>query len=209
MLYPKIRTMWARESVKPHRIQVGHFDNYTFEFLADNSWYATEKVDGTNVRVMWDGYKVSFGGRTDNAQMPIFLLDRLMDLFGGEANEQMFESTFGETPVTLFGEGFGGKIQKNNYGDVDFTLFDVRIRDFWLERDSVESVGHSLGINVVPVIVRGSLWEISDFVAEGFQSTYGDQRAEGLIAKPECELLNRDGSRVITKLKEKDFVHSV
>ena len=40
--------------------------------------------------------------KTDRAQIPANLMNRLVELFGGEANEQLFEQKFGETEVTLF-----------------------------------------------------------------------------------------------------------
>ena len=52
----------------------GKFRNPVVEFLKDNQWNFTEKIDGTNIRVHWDGHKVMFGGRTDNAQIPTSLV---------------------------------------------------------------------------------------------------------------------------------------
>ena len=59
-------------------------------------WEFTEKVDGTNIRVHWDGHTVEFGGRTDKAQIPKPLLERLETLFGGYENEQIFEQKFAD-----------------------------------------------------------------------------------------------------------------
>ena len=39
----------------------------------------------------------------------------------------------------------------------------------------------------------------------GFDSRWGVFGAEGIVARPICELMNRQGERVITKLKCKDF----
>ena len=52
------------------------YTNETIEYLKDNVWEFTEKIDGTNIRIMWDGHKVSFYGRTDKAQMPVELSNR-------------------------------------------------------------------------------------------------------------------------------------
>jgi ATP-dependent RNA circularization protein (DNA/RNA ligase family) len=206
--YHKIKTLWKRESEKPCNMIVGEYALPEFELLKDLKWVATEKIDGTNVRVMWDGNKVKFGGKTDNAQMPVYLLDKLTELFGGEANEQVFEQTFEGGDVCLYGEGFGEKIQKGggNYGKVNFILFDVKIGDFWLERKDIEDIAEKLGIEVVPIIFEGTLQELSDFVKDGFDSLWGSFKAEGIVAKPEVELKNRRGDRIITKLKYKDFI---
>ena len=37
------------------------------------------------------------------------------------------------------------------------------------------------------------------------QGLWGDFTAEGLVARPKTELFGRDGKRVITKIKYKDF----
>jgi hypothetical protein len=39
----------------------------------------------------------------------------------------------------------------------------------------------------------------------GFSSTWGDFNAEGIVARPICELKSRNGERIITKLKHRDF----
>ena len=64
--------------------------------LAGIDWIFTEKIDGTNIRVIWDGYRVSFAGRSDNAQIPPVLLAWLESRFGGPDNEQLFEQKFGD-----------------------------------------------------------------------------------------------------------------
>lgn len=205
--YHKIKTLWKREEQKPHNMIVGVYAEPEFELLKDIEWVATEKVDGTNVRVMWDGNKVSFNGKTDNAQMPMPLVEKLTELFMGEDNEQVFEQTFEAGDVCLYGEGFGGNIQKGggNYGDFNFVLFDVKVGDWWLKREDVEDVANKLGINVVPIVQRGTLQEISDVVATGPNSNWGMFNAEGIVARPAVELLKRNGERLITKLKYRDF----
>lgn len=205
--YNKIKTFWKRESERPCNMIIGEYALPEFELLKDLEWVATEKVDGTNVRIMWDGNKVKFGGKTDNAQMPMFLVDKLNELFSGEANEQLFEQTF-DCPICLYGEGYGAKIQKGggNYGEVNFVLFDIKVGDVWLKREDIEDIAKKLGIKVVPIIKTGTLQELSDFVEEGFNSQWGDFIAEGIVAKPKVELNDRMGKRIITKMKHKDFV---
>jgi len=117
--YHKIETLFERDETTKKLI-VGKFRNPTIEYLKDNIWTFTEKVDGTNIRIYWDGHKVTYGGRTDKAQIPAHLINRLNELFGGETNAQMFEQKFGETEVELFGEGYGVKIQNGGlYRDVN------------------------------------------------------------------------------------------
>lgn len=127
--YHKIETLFKRDETTKELME-GKFRNETVEFLKDNKWQFTEKIDGTNIRIYWDGHKVSFYGRTNKAQIPAELTNRLIELFGGETNEQMFEQKFGEMPVMLVGEGYGEKIQSGGLyrKGQDFILFDVMIR---------------------------------------------------------------------------------
>ena len=99
--YEKIETIYARDVEGTKKLLPGIYRNKTVEFLKDIQWVWTEKVDGTNIRVFWDGHAVTFGGRTDRAQIPVPLVNRLNELFGGEENAQLFEQTFGEKEVIL------------------------------------------------------------------------------------------------------------
>ena len=192
------------------KIIEGEYSKPEFEYLKDNQWVFTEKVDGTNIRIMWDGEKVVFGGKTDNAQLPVFLLYRLQELFEGTKKRKLFKEVFGEeSDVCLYGEGYGAKIQKGggNYipDGVDFVLFDVKIGDWWLERDNIEDIARKFGLKVVPIIGMGTLTEMVEMTRDGFNSQWGDFLAEGIVAKPKVELKNRKGERVIVKIKHKDF----
>jgi hypothetical protein len=108
----------------------------------------------------------------------------------------------------LYGEGYGPKINKagRNYRqDQDFVLFDVRVGPWWLERPNIENVASKFGLWVVPIIGRGTLAEMIAYAEAGFNSTWGEFPAEGIVARPAVELQNRDGSRIITKIKHRDF----
>lgn len=209
MEYSKIPTLWNRSGDRPFKIIPGSFSSPELELLSSVIWEGTEKIDGTNIRIYWDGHKVKFDGRTDNAQIPAFLYERLNILFGGEANAQKLEEIFGGSEVVLYGEGFGNKIQSvgklYNPSGVDFILFDVKVGDYWLRRSDIEDVASKLDIKVVPVIFRGDLIDLSTFVQDGFNSIYGNFQAEGVVAKPRIDLFNRRGERIIVKLKCKDF----
>lgn len=208
--YHKIETLYVRDE-KTKKLIVGSFRNKTVEFLKDNTWQFTEKVDGTNIRVHWDGHTITFGGRTDNAQIPSHLINRLNELFGGEANAQLFEQKFGETPVTLFGEGYGPKIQSGGAyrNDVDFILFDVLIGDdLYLERENVEDIAKYFGIDVVPIVLEGTIQDGVDYVTKGDRKSIIAQNGaliEGLVGRLKIELRDRRGERMIVKIKYKDF----
>lgn len=204
--YHKIETLYARDS-KTKKLIEGQYRNPIFDYLKDNLWEFTEKIDGTNIRIHWDGHKVTFAGRTDKAQIPVELMNRLIELFGGEVNEQLFEQKFGATPVTLYGEGYGAKIQNGGlYKDrQDFILFDVLIADNWQPRYSVNDIAGYFNIEVVPIVLCGTLQEAVDFVKTKPNSKIGTAKSEGLVGRPCIEMKTRTGDRVIVKIKVNDF----
>lgn len=208
--YIKIDTPFERDNDGTKKLIDGKFRNETVEYLKDNKWLCSEKIDGTNIGVVWNGHKVSFQGRTERAQIPTQLVNKLNELFGGTINEEMFEQKFGEMNVILFGEGYGPKIQKGGglYRDnVSFILFDVYLSDqnLWLKRDAVEDIAKSFGIDVVDIVLTGTLQEAIDFVKTKPKSHIGTANMEGLVCRPTVELLDRMGRRVITKIKVCDF----
>ena len=205
--YEKIETIFVRDE-KTKKLNENIYRNETIEFLKDIEWEFTEKIDGTNIRIIWDGHKVSYYGRTDKAQIPSQLMNRLIELFGGNINEEMFEQKFGATPVMLIGEGYGAKIQKcgcDYRQDNNFILFDVFVNDKYLSRDNVNNIANYFGIESVPVIFSGHLQKGIDFVKTKPNSTIGTAKMEGLVARPKVELYDKNGNRLIVKIKVCDF----
>ena len=199
--YHKIQSVFKRDE-QTHKFILGVYSLPEIEYLADNRWVFTEKIDGTNIRVLWDGEGVSFRGKTDNAQMPPHLLCKLQEMFPVAA--------FAALPsLCLYGEGYGAKIQKGggNYipDGCDFILFDVRVDTWWLRRPDVDDIASELGVRVVPTLGWGTIGEAVNKILDGVTSTFGDFPAEGMVLRPACELLTRRGDRIITKLKHKDF----
>lgn len=206
--YPKINSIFKRD--ERGRFIEGAYSCDEFGYLSQLIWIGTEKIDGTNIRIGWDGIGIEIGGRTDNAQIPTFLLGKLNTLFAVDKLAQAFlDHLEGEEQTILYGEGYGAKIQKGggNYisAGVDFILFDVKVGDWWLKRDDIEDVGVKLGVRVVPVVFEGTFDDAILSVKSGIKSTFGDFEAEGIVLKPQIELRDRAGRRIITKLKHKDF----
>ena len=206
--YHKIETLYERDENTKKLIK-DKFRNQTVEFLKDNIWVFTEKVDGTNIRVYWDGHRIQFGGRTDKAQIPAHLVNRLNEIFGGDANEQLFEQKFGESEVELFGEGYGPKIQNGGLykNSVDFILFDVMINGNYQPRESVEDIAKYFQIDCVPILLTGTIDEGVEYVLTNRKSSVAENGAEleGLVGRPAVELKDRTGKRVIVKIKYNDF----
>lgn len=207
--YTKIETLFERDMEGTKKLIEGKFRNEAVEFLKDNTWVCTEKIDGTNIGIVWDGHSVSYQGRTERAQIPAHLMNKLIEMFGGNENEELFEQKFGENKVILFGEGYGAKIQKGGLyrSDVSFILFDVYLpdQDLWLNRESIEDIAKSFNIDVVPIILEGTIQDAIDYVKTKPKSTIGTANMEGLVCKPKVDVLDRRGNRIIVKVKVCDF----
>ena len=205
MEYHKIHTMFKRDMEGDRYLIEGEWATPEFAYLANNMWEFTEKVDGTNIRIMWDGEKVRFGGRTDKASIPAKLNEVLIDTFRNDVLEAEF-GTGGS--VVLYGEGCGAGIQKgggNYYQDQQFVLFDVRVGPWWLKREDVDEVAAIFGVQSVPVIGKGTLEYGINVVKGGLKSAWGDFLAEGVVPRTDVGLMSRSGERIITKIKHRDF----
>lgn len=201
--YVKINTIWKRD--ERGRIIEGDYATPELAYLAGTDWEWTEKVDGTNVRVGWNGSTVEFGGRTANAQMPTKLVAALRDLF---SDTSMLSEVFGESEAVLYGEGYGAGIQGGggNYSPSQtFVLFDVTVGPWWLRREDVTDVAGKLGLRTVPIIGRGTLQWASDQAKASLTSDWGAFASEGLVGRPAVDLFSRKGERVMAKIKTKDF----
>lgn len=62
--YTKINTIFERDMEGSKKLIEGKFRDEAVEYLKDNTWVFTEKIDGTNIGVVWDGHTVTFQGRT-------------------------------------------------------------------------------------------------------------------------------------------------
>ena len=203
--YHKIQTVFLRDPATKYKtLLMWQYAKPEFEYLEGNPWVWTEKVDGTNIRVMFDGEVITFGGKTDRAQIPAKLVTRLNEMFIPQLD--IFKNNYPDG-ICLYGEGYGAGIQSGgNYTlNQDFVLFDVKIGDWWLQREDCEGISRALNLDIVPVVGVGSISRMVDKVEDGFESAWGAFTAEGIVARPTIELKARNGERIITKLKHKDF----
>jgi ATP-dependent RNA circularization protein (DNA/RNA ligase family) len=207
--YHKINSIFKRDE-KTNRFIENEWSRPEFEYLKKNAWIGEEKIDGTNIRVQILRDKIILKGRSDNAHLPTGLIDRLLELFTIEKVERVFEYV-GTSEICLYGEGVGSKIQKGRiyvpHDDAfDFILFDVMIDGMWLTRASVEDIARGLGIRWSIPVFRGTLADAIERIKQGIRSEYDESKlSEGLVLRPEVDILCRNGERVITKIKHCDY----
>ncbi len=172
-----------------------------------NSWEFTEKIDGTNIRLIWSSKNKSLkiGGRTDKAQIPAGILDYV----NTDEVRERFLSAFLDVDVIVYGEGYGAGIQAigSHYRqDKSFIVFDVLVDGkWWISWDNVKSVSKNLGFDYVPFFGVMTIDAAVDIVRKGFSSKIGGAISEGLVGRPSIPLFGKDGKRLVVKIKTKDF----
>ena len=210
-IYQKIETLYKRDTEGTFKLIEGKFRNKIVKYLKDNKWYFTEKVGGMNIRVHWDGYKISFYGRSKSAILPEHLKTKLAEIFINNETEEMFEQLFGKQEVTLFGEGYGHKIQVgDNYNskECDFILFDVFTNNKYLPLEQVNQIAHSLNIRSVPIILTETIDNAVKFVKSKPKSYIAENKEyemEGLVGRPMTDIYDNEGNRIMVKIKARDF----
>ena len=212
MKYPKIKSLFKRgEDFK----FTGEFVSEFLTDFKDFRWVCQEKLDGMNIRIIFDYENKDFKyfGRTDNAQIPEHLQLELNKIIETAKETNVSEAFPSISKFILYGEGFGHKIQKGGLylGDqVAFNLFDCYAfipskKSFWLEAPRLARLVELFKIDLVPEWGAMTISEASDLVKTGFQSKHGTAKAEGLILRTHFPLFDSFGERLIFKLKTKDF----
>lgn len=229
MEYPKINSLWKRngwyfdeQCKKDPSKQAGRqsfiIGDYACEEFGNiKLWDVEEKIDGTNIRVFFKDGNVRFGGRTKDAQIPCDLLDYLQSWFTPSLLHARFADKAGfGTEIILYGEGIGPKIQSGGYylTKPGFCLFDVRVGNWWLEKNVVRhKIAEELGVYSPPCLLTDATEEqIVDFVKEKHFSRFAmndpkhEHVMEGVICRPKKQMLFRNGDPIMYKLKCKEFV---
>jgi len=210
MSYPKIETLFKRDEKFniTNEIRLPEFKNI-------KKWLITEKIDGMNIRIIFNGEEnyLLFRGRTDKAQMPTYLLEILQKMFHIDEFMEIFKDA---KEVCFYGEGYGQKIQKGggNYNKGNsFRLFDIWIDGWWLEWDAIEEIAKQFGIKTAPVIAKTDLESAIHMVKCGnlfsaISLVEGEagHKAEGIVARAYPMMLFRNKLPIKWKLKVKDFI---
>jgi hypothetical protein len=208
MEYPKINSLFKRNK-EDNSFILGDYSCPEFDLI--KRWSVEEKIDGTNVRIVYDphaeGDKITILGRSKDSGMPAFLVEFLKSHFTEERIKSAFDTNY---KCTLYGEGYGHTIQSAGPSyrkDVSFMLFDIHIGSFWLTREVIRDKAALLGVPSPPQLGIMTEAEILDFIHSKPQSrcSLKPQVAEGIIARPEPLMLFRNGKPVMWKLKVKDF----
>lgn len=206
--YQKIQNLYAFDpTIRKYKKE---FFNPIVEYLKDLKWIGTEKIDGTNTRIIWDGFSFHFMGRTNMSKIEENkeLINILNEKFIAKNDmEIVFEQMFGKKQVILFVEAYGGKIQNGAYKcNTNIIGFDIMVDGTYLDKFVSKEIFEKIGIDFVPMIQFNNLQEAIDYVKTHEASIkYPDCKLEGLVCFPPCRIYDNKHDRVIVKIKGKEL----
>jgi len=116
------------------------------DILMFRECYAMEKIHGTSAHIQFIAGVVRYG--SGGAGLALF-----KGLFDTELLEETFSKLANlETRLTIYGEAYGGKLQRmsETYGpDLRFVAFDVKLNDQWLSVPHAENVARQYQLDFV------------------------------------------------------------
>lgn len=175
--------------------------------------YAMEKVHGTSAHVGFKRdevdpakgeLKLFSGGATHST------FAALWDL--AELKQKFIDHHFSE--ITLYGEAYGGSMQamRETYGDkLQFIVFEVQIKDRWLDTETAEKVATGLGFEFVPYKRVPMTIEALDAERDADSEVAirrgcgPGKKREGIVIRPLYEFTMNNDERIIAKHKRPDF----
>lgn len=219
--YHSIETVFVRNK-ETNVLDFTKIRNETHAFIP--RWILTEKIDGTNVRVVVTLSGIEIKGRTDNATLHPELVAEVTGLFDHGKLLEYFTNYRGKElhpnwSVTFYGEGYGAGIQKGGvYSQTKrFRCFDVLLGEsWWTTHDQAFAICMGLNIPFVPDLGESiSIPQTRDELLSRFLDgesqvalwDSGKERVlpEGVVAKPPVVLFDAHGDRVMWKLTFREF----
>ena len=170
--------------------------------------YALEKIHGTSANIRQKGLEAPLTFKSGGAAHQAFL-----DIFNVEDIQARFNA-LGYDDVGVYGEAYGGKMQKmsHTYGpDLKFIVFEVRVHGMVLNVPDAHDVATKLGLEFVdyekiPATLeaideqrdRDSVQAVRNGMGEG-------KLREGIVLRPIEELITKTGHYIIVKHKGDAF----
>ncbi len=191
------------------------------QWLPSGKWIKTEKIDGTNIRIILTKPDEEGNREIHIASRKLILnpedksskqfMDCIKDVNLNKIKEHFKDIN---STVTIYGEGYGAGVQKGGVysPDKNYRVFDIRIGEAYQDFEYVEKVCIDNQLNVVPIIEEINsinyaecLYSLEQFKDTLIKEGHGG-KPEGIVYKFEPVLLNKYKERLIFKVKFKDFV---
>jgi hypothetical protein len=177
------------------------------DILLFKECYATEKIHGSSFHILFKDNTLHFfaGGEKEENFRKMFDVPSLIEKF------KLLNITY---PITVYGEGYGGKMQamSKSYGKVlKFIAFEVKVGERWLSVPDAEQIVLQLGLEFVhyrkiPTTLETIDAEILLDSEQAIRNGMGPgHKREGVVLRPLIEVYKNNGARIIAKHKRTDF----
>ncbi len=174
--------------------------------------YALEKIHGTSANITCNNGHLRFHAGCASHENFVGLFEHGKT---GPGDLDMLQEKFkGIMSVVVYGEAYGGKIQRmsDTYGiELKFIAFDVKIDDLWLAVPQAENFVKDLGLEFVHYEkIEATMDEIDRMMklpsVQAERNGCGnDKQREGIVLRPLLELRKNNDSRIICKHKGEKF----
>lgn len=175
--------------------------------------YATEKIHGTSAHIKYnseiDNLTFFSGGANHQTFVELFDKQALLEVFRTNAIDHPDKKI-----ITIYGEAYGGKIQKmkTTYGDkLKFIAFEVSIDGWFVNVKQAHDFVNKFGLEFVPYEIIDCTPEALEKarMAESIQAIRNGcgpgKKREGIVLRPLQEFIDVNGGRIIAKYKQPDF----
>jgi hypothetical protein len=173
--------------------------------------YALEKIHGTSAHISYHhGMAVDLAYFSGGAKYSEFI-----KLFDHDVLLEAFKKNYEEHPntqcITIYGECYGGSIQKmsHTYGpELKFVAFEVKFDDRWQDVPTAHKFVQKLGLDFVDYNIIDATPEAIDaeMMKDSVHGVGSGHMREGVVLRPLMEVLYPDGvGRFIVKHKRPEF----
>lgn len=198
-----------RKLIVPAEGQDEAYRSPLLAYLSELTWVYSRKVDGENIRIQWDGEQALWNGKSNAFQCSAEFTEYMNNTF----LEEIFEEKFGrDKVVTLFGEKMGPKTQGNELGlkKDKVILYDVNINGTWLSGEGVSEIAEYFNVDTVFDYMErhsfGPAMNLREMIEACANGEFKDW--EGIVATPLVEMRDQGGHRVVTKIKNRDYLRN-
>ncbi|MFH0947430.1 MAG: RNA ligase (ATP) [Elusimicrobiota bacterium] len=180
---------------------VERYENFQDIFKEGEKVIVTEKIHGSNLRVSRNGDNLFVGGHK------WMWKETERNLYWKAIRQNGFDKILLEKlqdKITLFGEVYGKKVQKLEYGlnTQKILFYDAFYEGKYLDWDEFIKLMNQIGLseNIVPIIYRGR-YDLSMIkgLSTGNTSLGGYHLKEGVVVKPVQERIDGKLGRAILK----------
>ena len=187
-------------------------DKIQYEGKDGGTWIATEKLHGANFSFWCDGTEVKVASRTQFVDGTFFNCQAVINEYSPKVLELFHNIPNNPKVITIYGELFGGNIQKEvEYGEKDFRAFDLVVDGEVVDKVKAQVVLETVAnIPFAPVVHIGTFTNClalsNTFKSALTPVSYLEENtSEGLVIEPVIPTWFNNGSRVYFKNKTESF----